>query len=169
MSEREFQAQNIVFLKISDTRTEATDDVGDMFKTMVEADGHKFVERLIVPDDRFHIRAAVSAWLVRDDVDVIFTTGGTGVTERDVTPESIRPLLDKEIAGIGELFRNLSYQQIGTSTIQSRALGGVANGKIVFVAPGSRGAVKDMWTSIARAQLDNRVKPCNLVMLKGRI
>ena len=169
MSTREFIPQNIVLLKISDTRTETTDDVGDMFKKMIEADGHNFVERTIVPDDKFHIRAAVSAWLVRDDVDVVFTTGGTGVTARDVTPEAIRPLLDKEINGIGELFRSLSYELIGTSTIQSRALGGVANGKIVFVAPGSKGAVKDMWTNIARQQLDNRVKPCNLVMLKGRL
>ncbi|NRA65676.1 MAG: molybdenum cofactor biosynthesis protein [Pseudobacteriovorax sp.] len=169
MSQRQFEAQNIVLLKISDTRTETTDDVGDMFKDMIEADGHRFVERQIVPDDRFHIRAAVSQWLVRDDIDVIFTTGGTGVTARDVTPEAIRPLLDKEISGIGELFRFLSYEQIKTSTIQSRALGGVANGKIVFVAPGSKGAVQDMWTNIAREQLDSRVKPCNLVMLKHRL
>ena len=169
MSERPFIPQNIVLLKISDTRTEATDDVGDMFKGMIETDGHNFVERQIVADDKFYIRAAVSAWLIRDDVDVIFTTGGTGVTGRDVTPEAILPLLDKEISGIGELFRYLSYEQIRTSTIQSRALGGVANGKILFVAPGSKGAVKDMWHQIARDQLDHRVKPCNLVMLKDRL
>lgn len=169
MSEREFKAQKIVLLKISDTRTESTDDVGDMFKSMIQDDGHIFIERQIVPDDLFHIRAAVSAWLVREDIDVIFTTGGTGITKRDVTPEAIRPLLEKEITGIGEIFRLLSYEHIKTSTIQSRALGGVANGKIVFVAPGSKGAVKDMWNKIAREQLDNRTRPCNLIMLKDRL
>ncbi len=169
MSDREFIKQNIVLLKISDTRTEATDDVGAVFKEMVEADGHTFVERKIVLDDKYQIRAAISNWLIREDVDVIFTTGGTGVTSRDVTPESIRPLLDKEISGIGELFRSLSYEFIKTSTIQSRAFGGVSNGKIVFVAPGSKGAVKDMWTKVAKDQLDNRVRPCNLIMLKDRL
>ena len=169
MSQTEPQPQNIAFLKMSDTRLPGTDDVGDMFKKMVEKEGHSLVERKIVPDDKYKIRAALSAWLVRDDIDVIFTTGGTGITGRDVTPEAIIPLLDKEISGIGELFRYLSYEQIRTSTIQSRALGGVANGKIIFVAPGSKGAVKDMWNLIAREQLDSRTKPCNLVMLKGRL
>ena len=122
-----------------------------------------------MPDDKYRIREVVSRWIADDDVRVVLTTGGTGVTGRDGTPEAVEPLLDKVIDGFGEMFRNLSYANIGTSTLQSRALAGVANGTYLFCLPGSAGACKDAWTQLSHAQLDYRTRPCNLVELMPRL
>jgi len=166
--EREFIPLKIAILKVSDTRTEATDDAGRMLGEIISNDGHDFHEKIIVPDCKYKIRSAVSKWLADEEVNVIITTGGTGVTGRDGTPEAVTPLLDKVIDGFGELFRMKSYELIKTSTIQSRCLAGVANGIYVFCLPGSKGACKDGW-SIIREQLDYRTRPCNLVELMPRL
>ena len=166
--EREFIPLKIAVLKVSDTRTEATDDVGKMLGEIIAAEGHEFHEKVIVRDCKYQIRAAVSKWLAEEEVNVIISTGGTGVTGRDGTPEAIVPLLDKVIDGFGELFRMKSYELIKTSTLQSRCVAGVANGIYVFCLPGSKGACKDGW-AIIREQLDHRTRPCNLVQLMPRL
>ena len=168
MEERNFIPLQIAILKVSDTRTEETDTAGKMLAELIQEEGHHFNEKVIVPDDIYQIRAAVSKWVAEEKVNVIITTGGTGVTGRDGTPEAVSPLLDKEIQGFGEMFRNLSYEKIGMSTIQSRCLAGVINGVYIFCLPGSKGACKDGW-ELMKGQLDYRTRPCNLVELMPRL
>lgn len=166
---REFLALDIAVLTVSDSRTEETDTSGKVLIDRLESAGHKLAEKKIVPDNIYQIRAALSAWIAADWVQAVITTGGTGVTGRDGTPEAVLPLLDKEIEGFGELFRSLSFQEIGTSTIQSRALSGVANGTYIFCLPGSSGACRTGWDHIIKEQLDYRQRPCNLVELMPRL
>ena len=167
--ERQFIPVNIAVLTISDTRTEETDRSGQMLSSRLGSAGHRLAEKLIVPDDIYRIRAAVSHWIIDEDIQAVVTTGGTGVTGRDGTPEAIRPLLDKEIEGFGEMFRAISYDEIATSTLQSRALAGVANGTYIFCLPGSSGACKTGWDKLVQAQLDFRTRPCNLVEQMPRL
>ena len=155
-------------LTISDTRSLANDSSGDLFVSLLQAAGHALVHRDIVTDDVYAIRAVLSAWIADPDVQVILTTGGTGFTGRDSTPEAARVLFDKHIEGFGELFRQLSYDDIGSSTIQSRALGGLANGTLIFCLPGSSNAVRTGWDKIIRNQLDIDFKPCNFAELIPR-
>ncbi|MAT82687.1 MAG: molybdenum cofactor biosynthesis protein B [Gammaproteobacteria bacterium] len=155
-------------LTVSDTRTAADDASGDLLVSLLEGDGHRLAARDLVRDDVYRIRAAVSAWIADETVDVIVTTGGTGFTGRDSTPEALLPLFDKTIVGFGELFRQVSYDEIGPSTIQSRAVAGIANATLVFALPGSRNAVRTGWEKILRAQLDASFRPCNLAELIPR-
>jgi molybdenum cofactor biosynthesis protein B len=161
-------ALNCAVLTVSDTRTLADDASGALLIELLNADGHRLAERAIVKDDRFQIRAVVSRWIADADVDVVLTTGGTGFTGRDSTPEALAPLLEKTIDGFGELFRQLSYEEIGTSTIQSRAIGGLSNGTLVFCMPGSKNACRTAWTRILHNQLDVNFRPCNFVELIPR-
>ena len=156
-------------LTVSDTRTENDDKSGQLLVKRLETAGHRLIEKQIVPDDKFHIRAVISKWCINNDIQVILTTGGTGVTGRDGTPESVQVLLDKVIEGFGETFRAISYQQIGTSTMQSRAIAGVANGRYIFCIPGSSGACATAWDELICHQLDYRTRPCNLVELMPRL
>ena len=165
----EFTPLNIAVLTISDTRTEADDKSGALLVERLTSAGHRCADRQIVPDDIYRIRAVVSAWIASPEVEVVITTGGTGVTGRDGTPEAVAVLLDKELEGFGELFRMLSYEEIGTSTLQSRALSGVANGTYVFCLPGSSGACRTAWDKIIVKQLDAATRPCNLAMLIPRL
>jgi molybdenum cofactor biosynthesis protein B len=164
-----FIGLRIGVLTVSDTRTEAEDVSGKRLVEALESAGHECAEKAIVRDDAYQIRAVVSRWIAAEDVDAVLTTGGTGITGRDGTPEAIEPLLDKVIDGFGELFRVLSYEEIGTSSLQSRALAGVANATFVFVLPGSSGACRLAWDKLVSQQLDNRTRPCNLVMLMPRL
>jgi molybdenum cofactor biosynthesis protein B len=164
-----FLPVRIAIVTVSDTRTEADDTSGDRLQDMIEMDGHHIAKRAIVKDDRKTIVRELRA-LVRDpEVDVVITTGGTGVTGRDVTPEALGEVMDKEIEGFGELFRWISFEKVGTSTMQSRAIGGVADGTYIFALPGSPSACKDGWMEILRFQLDSRHRPCNLVELMPRL
>jgi molybdenum cofactor biosynthesis protein B len=156
-------------LTVSDTRTSANDTSGDLLVELLQADGHRLVERAIVRDDVYAIRAIVSRWIAQDDIQVILTTGGTGFTGRDSTPEALQPLFDKTILGFGELFRQVSYDEIGASTIQSRAVGGLANATLIFALPGSGNAVRTGWEKILHHQLDATYKPCNFVELFPRL
>ncbi|WP_019505413.1 molybdenum cofactor biosynthesis protein B [Pleurocapsa sp. PCC 7319] len=158
----------IAVMTVSDTRGEADDKSGKILVDNLNAAGHDLVEKVIVPDNIYKIRAVISRWIADESVQVILTTGGTGVTGRDGTPEAIKPLLDKEIVGFGEIFRMISYQEIKTSTIQSRTLAGVANGTYLFCLPGSSGACQTGW-SIIKDQLDSRNRPCNLAQLIPRL
>ena len=167
--DRNFIALNIAVLTASDSRDEASDTSGALLVRLLEESGHKLAQKAIVPDDKYRIREVISRWIVDESISVIVTTGGTGVTGRDGTPEAVTPLLDKVIDGFGETFRNLSYQTIGTSTLQSRALAGVANGTYIFCLPGSSGACKDAWKGLIVSQLDYRTRPCNLVELMPRL
>ena len=167
--EREFVALDIAVLTVSDSRDEASDKSGALLLRMLGEAGHNAVEKAIVPDDKYRIREVLSRWIADESIRVVLTTGGTGVTGRDGTPEAATPLFDKVIDGFGETFRNLSYQTIGTSTLQSRAVAGVANGTYVFCLPGSSGACKDAWTMLIEKQLDYRTRPCNLVELMPRL
>lgn len=160
---------NIAVLVVSDTRTEADDVSGKTLVDRAIASGHRVIEKKIVPDNIYQIRAAVSQWIADVEVNVVLTTGGTGVTGRDGTPEAVGPLLDKVLDGFGETFRMLSYQDIKTSTIQSRAIAGVANGTYLFCLPGSSGACRTAWDGLIKDQLDFRTKPCNLVQLMPRL
>ena len=169
MSEREFLPLAIAVLTVSDTRSEADDASGRTLVERLTAAGHRLADRAIVPDDIYRIRAVVSAWIADPGVRVVLITGGTGLTGRDRTPEAIRPLLDKETTGFGELFRMLSWDEIGASTLQSRALGGLANATFIFCLPGSTGACRTGWDQILQAQLDARTRPCNLVELLPRL
>ncbi|MGA1849289.1 molybdenum cofactor biosynthesis protein B [Sphingobium yanoikuyae] len=166
---RTFLPVRIAVLTVSDTRTLADDRSGDTLVERLTGAGHVLADRLIVIDDRSAIVARLQAWIDDPQVDVILTTGGTGVTGRDVTPEALAQVQDKEIPGFGELFRWLSYQSIGTSTIQSRATACVARGTYIFALPGSTGAVRDAWDGILASQLDSRFRPCNFVELMPRL
>ncbi len=159
----------IAVMTISDTRTLEDDTSGQALVDMATADGHEVVERILVRDDIYRIRYEVSRWIIDPNVEVVISTGGTGLTGRDGTPEAVRPLFDREIEGFGELFRQISYQTVRTSTIASRAVGGVANGTFIFALPGSTGACRDAWNGILRDQLDLAHKPCNLVELMPRL
>jgi len=159
----------IALLTVSDTRTAAEDSSGDALRQLLEAAGHRLVERRLVPDDRYQIRAEISRWIADAAVQVVISSGGTGLTGRDGTPEAVAPLLDKTIDGFGELFRVLSYETIGTSSLQSRCLAGVANGTLIFVLPGSLDAVTTAWNRLIGAQLDASTRPCNLVQLLPRL
>jgi len=167
--DREFIPLNITVLTISDSRTEADDRSGKKLVSMLEESGHRLYQKSIVPDDCYQIRAQVSGWIANPEVQVVLTTGGTGLTGRDGTPEAVQVLFDKKIEGFGELFRTLSYDLIGTSTMQSRAVAGVANGTFIFCLPGSPGACKDAWGQILSKQLDYRTRPCNLVEIMPRL
>jgi molybdenum cofactor biosynthesis protein B len=167
--EREFLPVNIAVLTVSDSRDEQNDKSGRVLVERLVGAGHRLAEKLIVRDDVYQIRAAISRWIADPGVNVVITTGGTGVTGRDGTPEAIEPLLDKVLEGFGEMFRSISYADIGTSTLQSRALAGVANATYVFCVPGSTGACATAWDKLIAAQLDSRTRPCNLVELMPRL
>lgn len=167
--EKEFIPLNIAVLTISDSRTEVDDVSGKTLVERLEKAGHQVFEKKIVKDDTYQIRAAISNWIAEPDVNAIITTGGTGVTGRDGTPEAVIPLLDKVLDGFGEIFRLLSYEEIKTSTMQSRAVAGVANGSYIFCLPGSSSACKTAWDNLIKEQLDFRTRPCNLVQLMPRL
>ena len=169
MSEKQFIPLNIAILTVSDSRHEADDISGKILVDRVLQAGHEACEKQIVPDNIYQIRAVVSRWIADDAVNVVITTGGTGVTGRDGTPEAVEPLLDKKLDGFGEVFRMLSYQTIKTSTIQSRAVAGVANATYLFCLPGSSGACRTAWDELIKDQLDFRTQPCNLVQLMPRL
>lgn len=159
----EFYPLNIAVLTVSDTRTSADDKSGDALVAQIAEAGHTLYERALVKDDIYQIRALVSRWIADPQAQVVLITGGTGFSGRDSTPEAVTPLLDKQIEGFGELFRHISFSEIGTSTIQSRALGGLANRTLVFCLPGSTNACNTAWQKILQAQLDSRTRPCNFV------
>lgn len=165
MSEKfdNFVPLNICVLTVSDTRSLENDTSGQALEDMLTGAGHKLHDRTLIKDDVYHIRAVVSQWILDEAAQVILITGGTGFAGRDSTPESVSPLLDKEVVGFGELFRQVSFDEIGTSTIQSRALAGLANKTLVFCLPGSTGAVKTAWTKIIESQLNSTTRPCNFV------
>lgn len=167
--ERSFIPLNIAILTVSDTRTEAEDTSGKVLVEKLQEAGHTLAEKAITPDDIYQIRSVVSRWIADPEVDVVISNGGTGVTGRDGTPEAFQPLLDKEIEGFGEIFRMISYEEIKTSALQSRALAGVANGTYLFCFPGSSGACRTAWDKIVKDQLDHRTSPCNLAMLIPRL
>ncbi len=166
---RPFLPVRIAVLTVSDTRTASNDTSGDLLAARIEAAGHHLADRALLPDDADALEGRLRAWIADPSVDVVVTTGGTGITGRDVTPEAFDRVLEKRIEGFGELFRMLSFGKIGTSTMQSRAIGGVAGGTYLFALPGSSGAVKDGWDDILRWQLDVRHRPCNLVELMPRL
>ena len=167
--DRDFLPVNIAVLTVSDSRTLEDDKSGDTLVHRIEGAGHNMVNRYIVKDDIDSIVAKLNEWINEPEIDVVISTGGTGVTGRDVTPEAFAQVYEKEISGFGELFRMLSFEKIGTSTIQSRATAGVANGTYLFALPGSPGACKDAWDDILVHQLDYRFKPCNFVELMSRL
>jgi molybdenum cofactor biosynthesis protein B len=166
---RQFIPLKIAVLTISDTRTEADDASGQLLVQLLTDAGHTLAVKVIVPDDKYAIRGRISAWIADPAVQAVITTGGTGLTGRDGTPEAVQPLLDKEIEGFGELFRMLSYEEIGTSSLQSRCLAGIANGTFIFCLPGSHNACRTGWEKLIAAQLDHRTAPCNLAMLVPRL
>ena len=167
--ERTFVPLDIAVLTVSDTRTEENDTSGKTLAERLVKAGHRLAEKVIVADDIYAIRAIVSRWIADPGVQVVITTGGTGVTGRDGTPEAIKILLDKELQGFGEIFRAISFEEIQTSTIQSRALGGVANATFIFCVPGSSGACRTAWDKLIQQQLDYRTRPCNFVELMPRL
>ena len=160
---------SIAVLTVSDSRDEQSDKSGALLVSRLTEAGHNVAEKLIVPDDVYRIRAEVARWIADASVQAVLTTGGTGVTGRDSTPEAVRPLFDKVIEGFGEIFRTISYQEINTSSLQSRALAGVANATYIFCLPGSSGACRTAWDKIIIHQLDYRTRPCNLVELMPRL
>ena len=166
---RPFIPVGIAVLTVSDTRSAADDKSGDTLVGRIAEAGHRLVARAIVKDDKTAIRDQVEAWTRQSDIDVVITTGGTGFTGRDVTPEALEPFFEKRMDGFSEVFHRISYDKIGTSTIQSRATGGVANATFIFVLPGSPGACKDAWDGIIRLQLDYRHMPCNFVEIMPRL
>ena len=166
---RQFRPLKIAVLTVSDTRTEATDKSGALLVERLRGAGHELAEKAIVRDDVYAIRAIVSKWVADAGVEIVITTGGTGLTGRDGTPEAIAPLLDKEIQGFGELFRTISYEEIGASSLQSRCLAGVANATYVFCLPGSANACATGWDKLIATQLDYRTRPCNLAELMPRL
>ncbi len=166
---KDFIPLQIAVLVVSDSRTNKTDISGQVLAERLQQAGHLLTEKAIVPDNIYQIRATVSQWIAQQDVQIIISTGGTGVTGRDGTPEAIMPLFDKTLDGFGELFRAISYQEIGTSSVQSRAVAGVANGTYLFCLPGSASACRTAWDKLIDAQLDLRTKPCNLVELIPRL
>ncbi|MEJ1157787.1 molybdenum cofactor biosynthesis protein B [Prosthecomicrobium sp. N25] len=166
---RPFIPVRIAILTVSDTRTLADDRSGQTLEDLVRTAGHEVIERAIVPDDVDEIRMIVSTWISEERIDVVITTGGTGFTGRDVTPDALEPLFDKRMDGFSAVFHRLSYDKIGTSTIQSRATAGVAGRTFVFCLPGSPGACRDAWDGILAAQLDYRHRPCNFVEIMPRL
>ena len=170
MSEpRQLRPLRVAVLTVSDTRTEATDKSGALLVERLQSAGHVLAAKSIVRDDLYAIRAVVSAWILDPGVEVVITTGGTGITGRDGTPEAVAVLLDKQIDGFGELFRMISYEEIGASSLQSRCLAGVANATYVFCLPGSSGACATGWDKLIAPQLDYRTRPCNLAELMPRL
>ena len=169
MKQQNFLPLRISVLVVSDTRTEETDTSGKIFAERLTEAGHSLAEKCIVPDDIYQIRAVLSRWIVDPAVDIILTTGGTGLTGRDGTPEAVIPLFDKVIEGFGEMFRQISYDEISTSTIQSRVTAGVANGTYIFCLPGSSGACRTGWDKILSTQLDIRSRPCNFAEMLPRL
>lgn len=166
---RQIKAVKVAVLTISDTRDEESDTSGHVLAKRVTTAGHDLVDKAIVRDDVMDIRAKIAAWVASGSVEAIITTGGTGITGRDVTPEAVRPMFDKEIDGFAVVFHMVSYQSVGLSTLQSRALAGIVKGVFVFCLPGSNGAVKDGWDKVISAQLDSRHGPCNMVELMPRL
>ena len=166
---RPFLPVNIAVMTVSDTRSAADDRSGDTLAGRIAGAGHVVADRRIVPDEMTEIVAALEGWIADPEIDVVISTGGTGVTGRDVTPEAFEQVFEKKIEGFGELFRWVSFQKIRTSTVQSRAVGGVAGGTYLFALPGSPGACKDGWDEILQYQLDNRYRPCNFVELMPRL
>lgn len=166
---RKFLPVNIAVLTVSDSRDEASDESGKTLIDRLQAAGHHMAARRVIKDEVKLIQEQVRAWVSDPEIDVIITNGGTGITGRDVTPEALKPLLEKEIEGFGELFRMISFQKVGTSTMQSRALGGLAGGTYIFALPGSPSACRDGWDEILKFQLDSRNGPCNLVELMPRL
>jgi molybdenum cofactor biosynthesis protein B len=164
-----FAPVKIAVLTISDTRDEESDTSGNLLAERVTGAGHRLAERTIVPDDIDAIQGRIKAWTTSGEIDAIITTGGTGLTGRDVTPEAIEPLFDKRIEGFSIIFHLVSYQSVGLSTLQSRALAGIIDGVFVFCLPGSNGAVRDGWDKVIAAQLDSRHRPCNMVELMPRL
>lgn len=158
-----FEALNLAVLTVSDTRNEKTDTSGQLLVDSLTTQGHNLADKRIVIDDIYQIRAVVSNWIADESIQGILITGGTGFTSRDSTPEAVSPLFDKHVEGFGELFRQISFEQIGTSTIQSRAIAGLANGVIIFCMPGSTNACRTAWNDIIQSQLDSRQGPCNFV------
>jgi molybdenum cofactor biosynthesis protein B len=167
--QRELKPLRIAVLTVSDTRSEATDKSGALLADRLRSAGHVLAAKSIVRDDIYAIRAVVSAWIADPQVEVVITTGGTGITGRDGTPEAVSVLLDKEIGGFGELFRTISYEEIGASSLQSRCLAGVANATYIFCLPGSSGACATGWDKLIAPQLDYRTRPCNLAELMPRL
>lgn len=163
LSNKEFKPANIAVLTVSDTRNESTDTSGKYLADALQSSGHKLMDKQIVIDDVYKIREIISKWVADDNIQVIISTGGTGFTQRDQTVEAIKVLLDRHIEGFGELFRHISYTEIGTSTVQSRAFGGFANGTGIFCLPGSTGACRTGWDKILVEQLDSRHSPCNFM------
>ena len=168
-SQRPFQSVQVAIMTVSDTRTEESDTSGRALSDAVTTDGHLVASKVIVPDNKYRIREVISQWIVDETIQVIISSGGTGVTGRDITPEAVAPLFDKCIDGFGELFRYVSIAEVGTATLQSRAIAGIANGTLIFCLPGSTGAVCTAWNEILRHQLDVRYSPCNLVELLPRL
>ena len=160
---------NIAVLTVSDSRTLADDGSGDTLQRLAKGAGHRVAAREIVRDDIYQMRAVFSRWIADPEIQVVLSTGGTGVTGRDSTPEAVAPLLDKHIEGFGELFRTVSFEEIGASTIQSRAFAGLTNGTFIFCLPGSSGACRTAWNKILQAQLDHRTRPCNFAQLIPRL
>lgn len=166
---REFVPVGIAILSVSDSRTIDTDTSGAMLEERVRSGGHRLAGRRIVPDDRDRISSAIEEWIADPVVEVVITTGGTGLTGRDVTPEAVEPLFDKSIDGFSVIFHMVSYQSVGLSTLQSRACAGIAGGTFIFCLPGSNGAVRDGWDKVIAPQLDSRQRPCNLVEIMPRL
>ncbi|MEN8168487.1 MAG: molybdenum cofactor biosynthesis protein B [Pseudomonadota bacterium] len=164
-----FVPLNIALLTVSDSRTEADDKSGNTLKERALEANHKLVDKVIVRDDVYAMRAIFSRWIADPDVHVIISTGGTGITGRDSTPEAVMPLFDKDIEGFGELFRAISLEEIGVSSIQSRAVAGLANGTLIFCLPGSTGACRTGWDRILKDQLDHRTRPCNFAQMFPRL
>jgi len=165
----DFIPLHLCVLTVSDTRTPAEDKSGDYLVAALGQEGHQLAERAILRDDRYQLRALVSRWIADANIDGVLVTGGTGFTGRDSTPEALLPLLDKEMPGFGELFRAISFDEIGTSSLQSRAFAGLANGTFLFCLPGSTSACRTGWEKIIRAQIDARTQPCNLATLRPRL
>jgi len=165
----EFVPLNLCVLTVSDSRTRENDTSGDYLEQALTEAGHRLLDRALAKDDVYRLRAIVSAWVADPAVHGILVSGGTGFTGRDSTPEAILPLLDKEMPGFGETFRALSYEEIGTSTLQSRAFAGLANDKFIFCLPGSTSACRTAWEKLVQAQLDARTRPCNLAGLRSRL
>ena len=168
-SDANFVPLRLCVLTVSDSRTLADDSSGDYLAAALTDAGHLLHERALLPDERYRLRALVSQWIADDRVDGILVTGGTGFTGRDSTPEALLPLLDKPMPGFGEIFRAISFAEIGSSSLQSRAFAGLANGTFLFALPGSTSACRTAWESILRAQLDARTRPCNLALLRPRL
>jgi molybdenum cofactor biosynthesis protein B len=168
-SDANFVPLRLCVLTVSDSRTLADDSSGDYLASALADAGHQLHERALLPDERYRLRALVSQWIADDRVDGILVTGGTGFTGRDSTPEALLPLLDKQMPGFGEIFRAISFDEIGSSSLQSRAFAGLANGTFLFALPGSTSACRTAWESILRSQLDARTRPCNLALLRPRL